>query len=161
MLDGGFPELVEQLLLQYRLPAHAITLEITESAAVANLDQAREQIRQLRNLGIAVGLDDFGTGFSSLNMLRSLPLKSVKIDRGLIDPLPAADATAVVQAICQLAVALRLDVVAEAIETPAQANIVRLAGCHELQGDLFAKPLTPEEATQWLRDAPVAVFLQA
>ena len=161
MLDGGFPELVEQLLLQYRLPAHAITLEITESAAVANLDQAREQIRQLRNLGIAVGLDDFGTGFSSLNMLRSLPLKSVKIDRGLIEPLPAADATAVVQAICQLAVALRLDVVAEGIETPAQANIARLAGCHELQGDLFAKPLTPEEATQWLRDAPVAVFLQA
>ncbi|WP_295956489.1 bifunctional diguanylate cyclase/phosphodiesterase [Rhodoferax sp.] len=161
MLDGGFPELVEQLLLQHRLPAHAITLEITESAAVANLDQARKQIRQLRNLGIAVGLDDFGTGFSSLNMLRSLPLQSVKIDRGLIEPLPAADATAVVQAICQLAVALRLDVVAEGIETPAQANIARLAGCHELQGDLFAKPLTPEEAAQWLLNAPVAVFLEA
>lgn len=158
MLDGGFPELVEQLLLQYSLPAHAITLEITESAAVANLDQAREQIRQLRALGVAVGLDDFGTGFSSLNMLRSLPLQSVKIDRGLIEPLPATDATAVVQAICQLAVALRLDVVAEGIETAAQANIARQAGCHELQGDLFAKPLTPDEAGQWLQDAPVAVW---
>nr|WP_315183404.1 bifunctional diguanylate cyclase/phosphodiesterase [uncultured Albidiferax sp.] len=158
MLDGGFPELVEQLLLQYSLPAHAITLEITESAAVANLDQAREQIRQLRSLGVAVGLDDFGTGFSSLNMLRSLPLQSVKIDRGLIEPLPATDATAVVQAICQLAVALRLDVVAEGIETAAQANIARLAGCHELQGDLFAKPLTPDEAGQWLQDAPVAAW---
>ena len=158
MLDGGFPELVEQLLLQYSLPPHAITLEITESAAVANLDQAREQIRQLRSLGVAVGLDDFGTGFSSLNMLRSLPLQSVKIDRGLIEPLPATDATAVVQAICQLAVALRLDVVAEGIETLVQANIARLAGCHELQGDLFAKPLTPDQAAQWLQDAPVAVW---
>nr|WP_315240059.1 bifunctional diguanylate cyclase/phosphodiesterase [uncultured Albidiferax sp.] len=158
MLDGGFPELVEQLLLQYSLPAHAITLEITESAAVANLDQARAQIRQLRSLGVAVGLDDFGTGFSSLNMLRSLPLQSVKIDRGLIEPLPATDATAVVQAICQLAVALRLDVVAEGIETAVQARIARLAGCHELQGDLFAKPLTPDEAAQWLQDAPVAVW---
>ncbi|WP_367850265.1 putative bifunctional diguanylate cyclase/phosphodiesterase [Rhodoferax sp. WC2427] len=158
MLDGGFPELVEQQLLQYRLPAHAITLEITESAAVANLDQAREQIRQLRNLGVAVGLDDFGTGFSSLNMLRSLPLQSVKIDRGLIEPLPATDAAAVVQAICQLAVALRLDVVAEGIETPAQARIARLAGCLELQGDLFAKPLTPHDAGQWLQDAPIAVW---
>lgn len=158
MLDGGFPELVEQLLLQYSLPAQAITLEITESAAVANLDQAREQIRQLRSLGVAVGLDDFGTGFSSLNMLRSLPLQSVKIDRGLIEPLPATDAAAVVQAICQLAVALRLDVVAEGIETAAQAKIARLAGCHELQGDLFAKPLTPDEAGQWLQDAPVALW---
>ncbi|BDT67682.1 hypothetical protein os1_18600 [Comamonadaceae bacterium OS-1] len=158
MLDDGFPELVEQLLLQYGLPADAISLEITESAAVANLDQAREQIRQLRSMGVAVGLDDFGTGFSSLNMLRSLPLQSVKIDRGLIEPLPASDATAVVQAICQLAVALRLDVVAEGIETPAQAHIARLAGCRELQGDLFAKPLTPDQAGQWLQDAPIAVW---
>ncbi len=158
MLDGGFPSLVEQLLRQCGIPAQAITLEITESAAVANLAQARAQIQQLRSLGIAVGLDDFGTGFSSLNMLRSLPLQSVKIDRGLIEPLPAPDAAAVVQAICQLATALQLDVVAEGIETVAQANIARLAGCHELQGDLFAKPLTPEAATQWLAAAPARVW---
>jgi diguanylate cyclase (GGDEF)-like protein/PAS domain S-box-containing protein len=156
MLDGRFPALVEQLLRQCGIPAHTITLEITESAAVANLDQARTQIQQLRDLGVAVGLDDFGTGFSSLNILRSLPLQSVKIDRGLIEPLPAPDATAVVQAICQLAVALRLDVVAEGIETPDQAAIARQAGCHELQGDLFAKPLTPKEAAQWLADVQVS-----
>ncbi len=158
MLDGGFPARVEQLLRQWDLPAYAITLELTESAAVANLDQTRGQIQQLRTLGIAVGLDDFGTGFSSLNMLRSLPLQSVKIDRGLIEPLPAADVAAVVRAICQLAVALRLEVVAEGIETLEQAEVARAAGCHELQGELFAKPLKPADAARWLADTPVAVW---
>ena len=159
MLDGGFPALVEQLLRQHGLPARSITLEITESAAVADMDQARVQMQQLREMGIVVALDDFGTGFSSLSMLRSLPLQSVKIDRGLIEPLPAPDAAAVVRAICQLALALRLDVVAEGIETLVQAEIARMSGCHELQGNLFAKPLSPSEAARWMDEAPMAVWV--
>jgi EAL domain-containing protein (putative c-di-GMP-specific phosphodiesterase class I) len=159
MLDGGFPALVEQLLHQHGLPARSITLEITESAAVADMDQARVQMQQLREMGIVVALDDFGTGFSSLYMLRSLPLQSVKIDRGLIEPLPAPDAAAVVRAICQLALALRLDVVAEGIETPVQAEIARMSGCHELQGNLFAQPLSPAEAARWMDEAPMAVWV--
>lgn len=157
MLGGGFPALVEGLLQRYDLPAKALLLELTESAAVSNQAEVREQILRLRALGVGVGLDDFGTGFSSLNMLRSLPVQSVKIDRGLIEPLPAPDATAVVRAVCQLAVALDLNVVAEGIETEAQAVVARAAGCHELQGFLFAQPLTPDEASQWLGYAPVAV----
>jgi diguanylate cyclase (GGDEF)-like protein len=159
MLDGGFPVLVAQLLRQYALPARSITLEITESAAVADMDQARVQMQQLRAMGIVVALDDFGTGFSSLHTLRSLPLQSVKIDRGLIEPLPAPDAAAVVRAICQLALALRLDVVAEGIETPVQAEIARMSGCHELQGNLFAKPLNPAEAARWMDETPMAVWV--
>jgi EAL domain-containing protein (putative c-di-GMP-specific phosphodiesterase class I) len=157
MLGGGFPALVEGLLQRYDLPAKALLLELTESAAVSNQAEVRDQILRLRALGVGVGLDDFGTGFSSLNMLRSLPVQSVKIDRGLIEPLPAPDATAVVRAVCQLAVALDLNVVAEGIETEAQAVVARAAGCHELQGFLFAQPLTPDEASQWLGYAPVAV----
>ncbi len=159
MLDGGFPVLVERLLRQYGIPARSITLEITESAAVADIDLVRLQMQQLREMGIVVALDDFGTGFSSLYMLRSLPLQSVKIDRGLIEPLPAPDAAAVVRAICQLALALRLDVVAEGIETPVQAEIARMSGCHELQGNLFAYPLSPTEAAQWMEDAPMSVWI--
>lgn len=159
MLDGGFPAQVAQLLRQYGLPARSITLEITESAAVADMEQARVQMQQLREMGIVVALDDFGTGFSSLYTLRSLPLQSVKIDRGLIEPLPAPDAAAVVRAICQLAMALRLDVVAEGIETHVQADIARMSGCHELQGNLFAKPLSPAEAERWMDEAPMAVLV--
>lgn len=158
MLDGGFPALVAHLLRQHGLPARSITLEITESAAVADMEQAQVQMQQLRTMGVVVALDDFGTGFSSLHMLRNLPLQSVKIDRGLIEPLPAPDAAAVVRAICQLALALRLEVVAEGIETPVQAEIARVSGCHELQGNLFAKPLTPEEAVSWMEGASMAVW---
>ena len=128
-----------------------VTLEITETAAVAHMDQAREQISQLRQQGVEVALDDFGTGFSSLNMLRSLPLHTVKIDRSLIDPMPESHAVAVVKAICDLAAVLDLDVVAEGVETAAHAEAARAAGCHALQGYHFARPLDVPDATQWLQ----------
>ncbi|MET0335925.1 MAG: EAL domain-containing protein, partial [Rhizobacter sp.] len=86
-------------------------------------------------------------------LLRSLPVSTVKIDRSLIEPLPAADASAVVKAICQLAAVLQLDVVAEGVETEAQAHAAREAGCQVLQGALYAVPLTADEAGAWLARA--------
>ncbi|MBX3620559.1 MAG: EAL domain-containing protein [Rhizobacter sp.] len=150
LLDRGFPQMVANTLAQYAVPPELLTLEITESAAVTHLEQARDQILQLRELGVQVALDDFGTGFSSLNLLRSLPVSTVKIDRSLIEPLPAPDACAVVKAICQLAGVLQLDVVAEGVETEAQAQAARSAGCQVLQGALYAVPLTIGEAQGWL-----------
>jgi diguanylate cyclase (GGDEF)-like protein/PAS domain S-box-containing protein len=150
LLDPGFPELVLRTLRHYDIPPHALSLEITEGAAVAHMEQARERIGLMRSHGIEVALDDFGTGFSSLNMLRSLPLTTVKIDRSLIDPMPAPDATAVVKAICDLATVLRLEVVAEGVETTAHADAALSAGCQVLQGFLYARPLEPTEAAKWL-----------
>ena len=150
LLDPSFPDMVANTLRQYEVPPALLTLEITESAAVTHLEQARQQIQALRDHGVEVALDDFGTGFSSLNLLRSLPISTVKIDRTLIEPLPAADAAAVVKAICTLAAVLRLDVVAEGVETEAQADVARQAGCHVLQGALYASPLTADEAQAWL-----------
>lgn len=150
LLDPGFPEMVVNTLAQYGVPPALLTLEITESAAVTHLEQARDQIQRMREHGVLVALDDFGTGFSSLNLLRSLPVSTVKIDRTLIEPLPAPDAAAVVRAICQLAAVLRLDVVAEGVETEDQALAARQAGCQVLQGALFAPALTVEQAEAWL-----------
>ena len=150
LLDPGFPELVLRTLRHYDIPPHTLSLEITEGAAVAHMDQARERIGQMRSHGIEVALDDFGTGFSSLNMLRSLPLTTVKIDRSLIDPMPAPDAMAVVKAICDLAAVLQLQVVAEGVETAEHARAALAAGCQVLQGFLYARPLEPREAAQWL-----------
>ncbi len=151
LLDVQFPAAVMKTLQQFQLPAQWLTLEITETAAVAHMDQACEQISQLRQQGVEVALDDFGTGFSSLNMLRSLPLHTVKIDRSLIDPMPEAHAVAVVKAICDLAAVLDLDVVAEGVETAEHAQAACEAGCHTLQGYHFARPLDVPDATKWLQ----------
>ena len=152
MLDPRFPHLVAKVLTESGVPPELLTLEITKSSAVQNLVQTVSQVDQLRAMGVNVAMDDFGTGFSSLNMLRSLHLHTVKIDRGLIDPLPSPDAVAVVRAICQLANALHLHVVAEGVETQVQAEAARLAGCGELQGFLYSKPLRPEHAAQWINE---------
>ncbi len=150
MLDPRFPQLVASTLQASGVDARWLTLEITESSAVQNLEQTTAQVEQLRAMGVHVAMDDFGTGFSSLNLLRSLRLHTVKIDRGLIDPLPSPDAVAVVRAICQLAEALHLHVVAEGVETLAQAATARDAGCGELQGYLYSKPLPSQDVGPWL-----------
>ncbi len=151
LLDPRFPQLVAQTLESCGVAAQWLTLEITESSAMQNLDQTILQVEQLRDMGVYVAMDDFGTGFSSLNMLRSLPLHTLKVDRGLVDPLPSEDAVAVVRAICQLADALHLHVVAEGVETVAQAHAARDAGCGELQGYLYSKPLMPDDVLPWLQ----------
>lgn len=151
LLDAGFPGAVIRTLDEFGVPPSLLTLEITESAAVTHMAQARDQIRQLRQQGVEVALDDFGTGFSSLNMLRGLPLSTVKIDRSLIDPMPAPDAAAVVKSICDLAGVLNLEVVAEGVETTEHATAALAAGCNVLQGYFFAKPLEVAAATEWLQ----------
>ena len=150
MLDPRFPQLVANTLQSCGVEPQWLTLEITESSAVQNLEQTTAQVQQLRAMGVHVAMDDFGTGFSSLNMLRSLRLHTVKIDRGLIDPLPSPDAVAVVRAICQLAEALHMHVVAEGVETLAQAATARDAGCGELQGYFYSKPLQTQDVGPWL-----------
>lgn len=153
LLDEGFAALVAHTMAAHGVTPAGLSIEITESAAVAHLDDARQRILELRALGLAVSLDDFGAGISSLNILRSLPLQAVKLDRLLIDPLPAPDAVAVVRAVCQLAGALGMTVVAEGVETQAQADAARDAGCDELQGYHFGRPLPPADAEAWMRQA--------
>jgi diguanylate cyclase (GGDEF)-like protein len=150
LLNPDFPALVQAALREHNIAPRWLTLEITESSAIQNLEQTIAQIDQLRAMGVQIALDDFGTGYSSLNMLRTLQLHTVKIDRGLVDPLPAPESIAVVQAICHLAQALKLQVVAEGVETQSQSDAARDAGCGVLQGYLYAKPLLPNVASDWL-----------
>jgi diguanylate cyclase (GGDEF)-like protein len=150
LLNPDFPALVQAALREHSIDPRWLTLEITESSAIQNLEQTIAQIDQLRAMGVQIALDDFGTGYSSLNMLRTLQLHTVKIDRGLVDPRPAPESIAVVQAICHLAQALQLQVVAEGVETQSQSDAARDAGCGVLQGYLYAKPLLPTVAGEWL-----------
>lgn len=128
-----------------------IELEITESAAMAHPEGAVEVLQSLRERGIQVAMDDFGTGHSSLAMLRTLPLNVLKLDRSFVRHLPESESdAAVASAVVTLARRLGLSVVAEGVETEAQQQFLADIGCDVLQGFLFARPLPVAELEAWL-----------
>ena len=133
------------------LPHAALQIEITETAAIGNVDKVLPQLQRLREAGVLCALDDFGTGQSSLTMLRRLPIHAMKLDRSMIEPLPASDASAVVRATCVLGQSLGLHIVAEGVETEEQAAAAEALGCTELQGYHLSRPLSAERATEWLQ----------
>ncbi len=133
---------VAEVLAESGLPPERLAFEITESGVMRNPEIALQTMRELRELGVALGLDDFGTGHSSLAYLREFPLDSLKIARPFITGLPDAELDAVfVDAIVRLATSLGLDVVAEGIEFPAQCQAVSALGCTHAQGFYFGEPL--------------------
>ena len=104
----------------------------------------------LAAVGVHISIDDFGTGYSSLSYLRKLPAEELKIDRSFVQDLGSnEDAERVVDAVIKLAQALQLKVVAEGVETEQQFEILRSLGCDELQGFLFAKPMSAKALSQW------------
>jgi diguanylate cyclase (GGDEF)-like protein/PAS domain S-box-containing protein len=155
LADPGFPGLLLGLLHEHGVAPHELAVEITETAAMEDFEAVRGRIDALHRAGVALALDDFGSGLSSLTTLRTLPLQEVKLDRGLVSPLPAADACAVVQAVCALAGALRLTVVGEGVETEAQAAALVAAGCDVLQGFLLGRPMPAAQAVAWMAPAVV------
>jgi predicted signal transduction protein with EAL and GGDEF domain len=149
--EPGLVALVSSVLARTGLPPAALALELTESALMEESELVAENLRGLKALGVALMLDDFGTGYSSLAYLRKFPIDAIKIDRRFIAGLGhSTDDTTIVEAIIRMAAGLRLDVVAEGIETPAQATILHDMGCRNGQGFLWSRPLAPERATALL-----------
>ena len=123
-----------------------LDLEITESVLMESIDESREKLRQVRELGVRIALDDFGTGYSSLGYLSRLPIDTLKIDRTFVHGMTEkADDASIVSAMISLGKALNLTIVAEGVETEEQARLLRLLRCHEMQGFLFARPQPKEE----------------
>lgn len=145
-------EQVAQILQETGLDPRYLELEITETAAMQDVDFAIEVLRQLKDMGVRIALDDFGTGYSSLNYLRKFPLHALKIDQSFVHNLTdsAAD-LAIITAIVTLGHGLQLNVVAEGVETLEQVERLRSLHCEEMQGYWFSRPLTAEEATQFLQ----------
>ncbi|HMM65793.1 MAG TPA: bifunctional diguanylate cyclase/phosphodiesterase [Dokdonella sp.] len=158
----SFPDLVHSLLERTGLAAACLEIEIIESIALEQPEHAALSIDRLRDLGIRVMLDDFGTGFSSLKHLRQLPFDGLKIDHSfvvdvLIDPRDAA----IVRAMLALAHSLGLEVVAEGIETAAQLAWFQSAGCDRLQGFHFHRSMGQDAVLDLLRlKEPVASYRQ-
>ncbi|MGC8807477.1 MAG: putative bifunctional diguanylate cyclase/phosphodiesterase [Thiomonas sp.] len=137
----------------------ALELEITESLLVDDNQSAFAQLAALRDMGVTIALDDFGTGYSSMAALRKLPIDVMKIDRSFVADLETdASALPSVRAIVALAQAAQLHLVAEGVETEAQARMLRELGCQELQGYLYSRPVAPTQFLQvpGLRHQPPA-----
>ena len=145
------PEKVTQVLQRTGAKAEFLLIEITESAAMAQPEHAREQLNALVTLGCSVALDDFGTGYSSLSYLKALPVKELKIDKSFMDGVPHdADDVAISLTIIGLAKNLGHSLVAEGVETQAQLDFLRTHGCETYQGWLFSKALPALELTHLL-----------
>jgi diguanylate cyclase (GGDEF)-like protein len=124
-----------------------VQIEITETAIFDDADRAAETLYKLRQMGFRIALDDFGTGYSSLYNIRKFALDVLKIDRSFIDGMGRErESAAIVHSIIHLGRALGLEVVAEGVETLAQVQALRLAGCSHLQGYYFARPVDVEQA---------------
>ncbi len=148
--DEAFAARVAQQLKRHGIPPARFTCEITESVAMEDTRSAQQAFDRLRRAGVHVSIDDFGTGYSSLASLRRLPAAELKIDRAFVSDLETSeDARAIAAAIIQMAHQLDLRVVAEGIETEGQRDVLTRLGCDELQGYLFAKPMTAQALTLW------------
>jgi diguanylate cyclase (GGDEF)-like protein len=142
---------VAGLIEKHGLHPSQLVFEITETAMMDNLAQQRAVLDALAALGVKISIDDFGTGYSSLAYLRRLPARQLKLDRSLVqDVVHAPDARAVLQAVVQLAHALRLEVVAEGVETSDQAEVLRSLRCDILQGWLVARPMPAAAVLGWM-----------
>jgi diguanylate cyclase (GGDEF)-like protein len=153
LADPGLVPTVIALLEETGVDARDLTLEITESALVEDLDAALRPLRQLSAIGVRLALDDFGTGYSSLTYLRRLPVQMLKIDRSFVVDADTGGASArvLLAGIAQLGTGLGMQIVAEGVETPRQASRVREAGCHLGQGFLWARPMCADDITALLR----------
>ncbi|MBW9336286.1 EAL domain-containing protein [Herbaspirillum sp. RU 5E] len=139
--NAGLVEKVRAVLAATGLPAHRLELEVTETALIADRDRALHLLQQLKAMGVTIAMDDFGSGYSSLETLRSFPFDKIKLDRSFINELETSQqAKAFVRAILALGHSLNVAVLAEGVETEAQRAILEEEGCQEGQGYLFGYP---------------------
>jgi diguanylate cyclase (GGDEF)-like protein len=157
LCDQTLVDDVTTILNETGLAPTSLRLEITESAALADIEKTIATLTALRALGVRLAVDDFGTGYSSLSHLRQLPFDTVKIDRSFVRGIDRdAEAAAIVQAVTALAHALRLDVTAEGVETEAELVEVTRLGCDRVQGFLVGRPAPPSELDTLFRTGRVA-----
>ncbi|MBP6338088.1 MAG: EAL domain-containing protein [Vitreoscilla sp.] len=139
---------IRSAMARYRIEAELLTFEITESVAMEDITM--EAFNALAGVGVSLSIDDFGTAYSNFAALRKLPAKQLKIDRSLFTDIDqSSDALAVVDAMIKMAHALGLKVVAEGVETEAQRDLLLALNCDELQGFLYAKPMSASTLTLW------------
>ncbi|WGG48964.1 putative bifunctional diguanylate cyclase/phosphodiesterase [Rugamonas sp. DEMB1] len=150
---SALPGRVQETLVRYGLEPTWLELEITESTLMHNIDRVIGIMDRITALGVTLSLDDFGTGYSSLSYLKRFPIDTLKIDRSFTTGIPGdANDCAIASTIISIAQQLKHKVIAEGVETVEQLAFLKSSGCDEVQGYLFARPLTAEAFEQALRE---------
>jgi EAL domain-containing protein (putative c-di-GMP-specific phosphodiesterase class I) len=139
------PELatqVDEVMRKHGLGAESLRMEITEPALMMDSDASHRTLTALRTLGVEIAIDNFGSGYSSLGLLRGLPVQVVKIDRSLVSTCPSKrECAAIVQAAAAMSRAMGIRVIAEGVETDEQRRMLITLGCDSAQGHLFYRPM--------------------
>ncbi len=155
LFDPGFAQRVAAILKRTGFPAENLELEITESMVMRDAERAVKLLQALRDTGVRLAIDDFGTGYSSLAYLKRFPIDCVKIDRSFIRDLPEdRDDASITRSIIAMAHNMKLDVVAEGVETTEQLDFLHAYGCDEIQGFLFSEPLSADAFERFLGAPP-------
>ena len=157
LLDGQLCATVEKVLKASGLAPEMLELELTETVLMQNQDAVLQDLNKLHALGVTLSIDDFGTGYSSLATLHRMPVQSIKLDRSFVRDLPSKmDSVILSRTVLAMAQALGLKVVAEGVETAEQRDFLIDAGVPELQGFVFARPMTADDSRQfvWAQQIP-------
>ena len=146
-------EQIQKTLEKYKLDPRYLEIELTESLALRDIDLTIDRMNQLRAAGIRIAMDDFGTGYSSLSYIQRLPFTMVKMDRSFVmhmvdDPVVQE----IVSSVARIAKAKQIQTIAEGVETPEQARLLRASGCDYVQGFLYGHPMTAKETEQFIRN---------
>lgn len=149
--ENDFVPLVMEILAETGMDPHYLELELTESILMGDSVETIRKLLYLKELGIGISVDDFGTGYSSLSYLKHLPIDTIKVDRSFVrDIVNNHDDAAIVDAIIAMAHSLKLNVIAEGVETSEQLEFLRQRNCQQAQGFYFAKPLEPRQFEAFL-----------
>ncbi len=152
LVEPTFIETVRSSLERAELSTTSVELEITESALMSDVDFCTARLKELRDIGFSVALDDFGTGHSSLAYLHRFPVDTLKIDRSFVSRIfTSDDGKPIVETIMALAKTLRLQVVAEGVESEAEVEYLAGLGCDLIQGYFYSRPVAPTELADWVR----------
>jgi len=146
------PDRLEEILQNFKLPTSMLELELTESALVLDHASTAKILEKIRDMGVHTSLDDFGTGFSSLNYLKSFPLRTLKIDRSFVGPTFADFQPKMIRAILAIAKEFNLTTLAEGVENQEQLDALRDMGCDYVQGFYLARPMAPDKLIQFLNE---------
>ena len=152
-LEGhNFLQEIQQCLKRFDFKPQWLELEIPEGQVMKNHKETISKLQKLHNMGISISIDDFGTGYSSLSLLKRLPINRLKIDRSFIHDIPNDEEDiAIVKAIIALANSLKLDIIAEGVETLEQKEFLVKNGCRNIQGFYYSKPISAEEMYIFLK----------
>ncbi|MCW8854240.1 MAG: EAL domain-containing protein [Gammaproteobacteria bacterium] len=150
--DPDLFDYVKDLLREFNVPANKLVMEVTESAVMSDPDSAIDTMNKLSNLGISLSIDDFGVGFSSLQYLKKLPVKELKIDKSFVrDMIVDENDAVIVKSTISLAHNLGLGVIAEGIENQEVYDILKIIGCDKAQGFHMGKPMSVDDLEEWMR----------